>query len=70
MTFFDILKANPRLKFTSREINGHEGASYVDETGVEQWVVWRGERHVSAPGPWTPEQAHVAHTMLYGRKGK
>ena len=66
MTADDIITANPHLTFRPQRIGQFNGLAYVAEDGVEQWVMWKGESSVIAPGPWSGDQIKVAKNSLVG----
>lgn len=70
MTLEDIIRANPDFQdWRSAEMDGLSMATFSDgEKGFG--IAWRGNRHISAPWPWTDAQIERAQNVLGSVKVK
>lgn len=71
MTAEDIIRANPTWDFKPTKIGAMDGLKGVDpNNGREVWVIWAGDKHVVAEGPWNEAQIFMAQEQVLAASGQ
>lgn len=71
MTADDIIRANPTFQFQHAKIGHMDGLKGIDpDNGHEVWVIWHGNKHVVAEGPWNEVQIFMAQEQVLAASGR